>query len=770
MLMRFIVTIAILMSLVVHAQTFAIDSPEKGTLSAPGSTEENTFDNPVIQLMAINPVSVQVTLRDMSYGDTLYEIYRSLSGSGTRVLARSFTAPDSGGLYVVLDYPQPMVYNAVWTYTVDATVNGTVYPNVVSATVNTANYNSMTYPTFQSGTGVSTTETLIAIDFHNPVPGALTEIYRAPTHEGPFELLVTMSGETGRYVDTGLTPGTTYYYTLRGVLDGQTSTFAGITSMSTFEDFQIPEFEAEAMPDGSVHITLHDRGLRDVRYELIREGGEEGVMLETFVLPDSGTVVNYIDDFVLPDITYVYILDAIFESYGQTVGLDTVTTFANEADLGYFYMVDPFYDGKMGYYVIDGFVNVFADMNIAVEANGLTKSVVFSLNGKQSVDNAPPFAVLPDTDGDFESLNLPNGEYTLTAIAYPGPDAGGTPTDTMSATFTVHVETCAEIGCFTLVNADTDEDIESIEEGETFVKPANTYFNVRFNAVYNPGSVEFKIEDNIYRVENAPPFSLAGDLSGNYLPWKAGLAGTYSIEATPYTGPNRTGIRGNTVSVSFTIVQPEITEPGFTIVNADTDEDIQPLNDGDVFVKPAGTQINIRYDATSNPGSVVFKHQNKVVRTENAAPFALRGDYNGNYLPWAGAVPGDHRIDATPYSLDRGLGTAGTPLTVNFSIVEEGNVTINSSEAEPGPISIYPNPAPSGRTALTIVGHGDKDRTETLVEIISITGEVIYSEKINCDGNCDSYAMQVKKNLLPGVYMVRVKNKENRALKRLLIN
>ncbi|MEX1241581.1 MAG: T9SS type A sorting domain-containing protein [Cyclobacteriaceae bacterium] len=768
--MRLIITIAILMNLMVHTLTLAIHPLDNGiNFRARGGTEENTFVNPTVELMAINPVSVQVTLRDRSNDDTFYEIYRSLSGSGTRVLVRSFAAPDSGGFYIVLDHPQPMVYNAAWTYTVDATVNGTVYPSVTSATVNTANYNPMSYPTFQSRPGVPVTETSIAIDFRNPVPGALTEIYRAPTHEGPFGLLATRGGETGRYVDTGLTQGTPYYYTLRGVLGGQTSTFAGITGMSTLEVFKIADFEAEAMPDGSVHITLHDRGLSDLRYELIREGGEEGVLLETFVLPDSGTVVNYIDDYVLPDITYVYILDVFLQGGGgSTVGMDTVTTFATEADLGYFYMVDPFYDGKMEYYVTDGFVNVFPDMNIVVEANDLTKSVVFSLNGKQSIDNVPPFAVLPDTNGDFESLNLPNGEYKLTAIAYPGQNAGGTPTDTLSATFTVHIETCAEIGCFTLVNADTDQDIGSIEEGETFVKPANSYFNVRFNAVYNPGSVEFKIEDNIYRVENAAPFSLAGDLSGNYMPWKAGLAGTYSIEATPYTGPNRTGIRGNTVSISFTIIQPEITESGFTIVNADTDEDIQPLNNGDVFVKASGTRINIRYDAINNPGSVLFKHQNKEVRMENAAPFAIGGDYNGNYLPWGGAVAGEHRIDVIPYSLDRKQGTAGTPLTVNFTIAEEGHLAAASTESGLVPLNVYPNPAPGGQTELTISGQRGKDRTAAFVEIIDMRGDVVFSEQINC-GDCDTYAMQVKKNLLPGVYIVRVKNDDNRFVKRLLI-
>ena len=766
--MRLISTIAMLMNLMVHTLTFAIDPSTNGPLfRTSGIIQENTFDNPVIALMAINPVSVQVTLRDMSHDDTMYALYRSISG-GPRELARSFAAPDSGGLYIVLDSKSPLVFNAVWTYTVDVTINGTVYPEIVTASVNTRIFNPMTYPVFESDPGTPFTETSIPIFFHNPVPDALTELYRAPTHEGPFELISTFDTERGTYVDTGLTPGTTYYYTLRGTLDGQVSAFAGVTGMSTFEDFKLPEFDAEAMPDGSVHITLHDRGLSDVRYELIREGGGSGEVIQTFVLPDSGTVVHFIDDYVLPDITYTYILDVFLQSGAGTVGMITVTTFATEADLGYLYLVDPFSDQEMGYYVTDGFVNVFADMSIVVQANDLTKSVVFYLDGEQSIDNAAPFAVLPDTNGDFQSLNLPNGEYTLTAIAYPEQHAGGTPTDTITVNFTVHVETCTEIGCFTLVNAETDEDIESIEEGETFVKPVNSYFNIRFNPAFNPGSVQFKIEDNIYRLENAPPFSLAGDRGGDYLPWKAGLAGTYYIEATPYTGPNRTGYAGQPVSISFTIVQPDISAPAFTIVNTDTDEDIQPLNDGDIFVKPAGTNINIRYDAIGNPGSVVFKHQNKVVRTENAAPFSLRGDYNGNYLPWAGAVAGDHRIDATPYALDRGQGTAGTTLTVHFTIVTPGDETTVRNETEA--INVYPNPARSGQTELIISGPVINNQTETFVEIINISGHVVFSEKISCAGDCRTYTIAGGKRLVPGVYIVRIKNDATRSMKRLLVN
>lgn len=113
----------------------------------------------------------------------------------------------------------------------------------------------------------------------------------------------------------------------------------------------------------------------------------------------------------------------------------------------------------------------------------------------------------------------------------------------------------------------------------------------------------------------------------------------------------------------------------FTVVNADTDEDIGILRDGDVFVKPEGLNINVRYNTINTPGSVVFRHQGKVVRRENEAPFSIRGDYSGNYLVWEGAVPGQHTIQATPYSGPNGTGEAGDPLIVSFTI-QEGNMCI----------------------------------------------------------------------------------------------
>ena len=212
----------------------------------------------------------------------------------------------------------------------------------------------------------------------------------------------------------------------------------------------------------------------------------------------------------------------------------------------------------------------------------------------------------------------------------------------------------------------------------------------------------------------------------------------------------------------------------FTIVNADTDEDIQPLNEGDIYIKPANTNINIRYNPEGAPGSVVFRHQNKRVRTENEPPFAVRGDYSGDYLPWTEAIPGSHRIDATPWSEDEGMGIAGTTHTVNFRIEEE------KPQVDPPPsgnkewlskINIYPNPAFGGNPELTISGYmGMKEVLRTQVEIWNFAGEVLFSEIIYCGGgDCGSYLMKVNEELSPGVYVVKLKANGVQISKRLLV-
>ena len=502
------------------------------------------------------------------------------------------------------------------------------------------------------------------------------------------------------------------------------------------------------------------------------------------------------------------------------------------------------------------------------------------------------------------------------------------------------VEMPEEAPTFTIVNADTDEDIREISEGDVFVKPANTKITIRYNAAGAPASVVFEHENDIVRRENAAPFSISGDRSGDYMPWPAATAGRHRVEATPYSESNGQGTAGETLTVHFTIVEET---PTFTLVNADTEEDIQVLQEGDVFVKPAGMNINIRYNPVGvTPGSVVFEHQNDVVRRENAAPFALAGDRRGDYITWTGAGAGNHRVEATPYSDANGSGMAGETLVVHFTIQEAGdactasgaitcefwsgvsgnrvsdipvnsppsstaeltifegpdNVGTNygarirgyicppatgsytfwiasndhselwlSTDDDPanktriayldratGPrewnrfasqssasiwlaqgqtyyiealhkqgigadhvavgwqlpdgtlerpidgnrlspfemdaammvvndenqaqdktgsisaIDIYPNPARSGSSALTISGYDGFDEIiETRIMIRNMTGDVVFSDRISCGGNCSSYLMKVDEQLSPGLYFVEMKTNDVRHSRRLLV-
>jgi ELWxxDGT repeat protein len=106
----------------------------------------------------------------------------------------------------------------------------------------------------------------------------------------------------------------------------------------------------------------------------------------------------------------------------------------------------------------------------------------------------------------------------------------------------------------------------------------------------------------------------------------------------------------------------------FTLVDADTDQDIRRLHEGDTITKSADNNINITYTPEESVGSVVFKLNDVTTRTETAAPYSLAGDVNGDYAPWQGAQPGTYELTATPYSEAGGNGTPGDPLTINFTI------------------------------------------------------------------------------------------------------
>ena len=109
---------------------------------------------------------------------------------------------------------------------------------------------------------------------------------------------------------------------------------------------------------------------------------------------------------------------------------------------------------------------------------------------------------------------------------------------------------------------------------------------------------------------------------------------------------------------------------GFTLVNADTDQDIGPLQDMAVInLAQLGTRLNVRADVAGAVLSVRFTLDLKNV-TDSTVPFSLGGDKNGgDYSPWTPEL-GTHTLTATPFSDISGRGTRGTSLSITFAAID----------------------------------------------------------------------------------------------------
>ena len=253
---------------------------------------------------------------------------------------------------------------------------------------------------------------------------------------------------------------------------------------------------------------------------------------------------------------------------------------------------------------------------------------------------------------------------------------------------------------FTLINANTDQPISGynpISNGAVInlATLPTTNLNIRANVGTDVTvkSVQMSLDgssggSDANRTENAAPYAMFGDDSGDYRVWspapKAGYK--YSLTASAYTGSKATGTKINTKTISFSFIDQEPSTEGvvsFTLINANNNSPISGYNpiannaQIDISKLPT-TNLNIR--ANTNPskvGSVVFSLDGSsggsdFSRTESAAPYALFGDDNGNYRTWKPSAPKagyKYTLVGTAYSGSKGTGTKLEAKTISFSFV-----------------------------------------------------------------------------------------------------
>jgi hypothetical protein len=116
-------------------------------------------------------------------------------------------------------------------------------------------------------------------------------------------------------------------------------------------------------------------------------------------------------------------------------------------------------------------------------------------------------------------------------------------------------------------------------------------------------------------------------------------------------------------------------------------------------------------------------------------------------------------------------GTRLSPFDPNASAAHAGARASGgtASELKYSQLDIYPNPA-AGGDELMVSGYGQFDQAvETEVEIVNLTGEIVFSEKFRCGGDCAGYVLNLEKQLVRGLYLVNLKTNGAKFSKRLLV-
>lgn len=392
-----------------------------------------------------------------------------------------------------------------------------------------------------------------------------------------------------------------------------------------------------------------------------------------------------------------------------------------------------------------------SNLNIFVDSELInTPYTIESVAGFERELNTPEIQQLGGVYYQFDSWSVGGNQKQF----YSTPESD----TTITATFkSVSSATGQFITSFTLINADTDQVIETfdpLENGETINLDSLPTSNLNIRANTFPasvGSVRFGLDTNSnFRMENYAPYALASDEESDFYPWTPSL-GSHTLTATPYTGQNGSGVAGAILTVSINVIRDGSATPtptptpsttpspstsatptaspvsgnqvvSYSLINADTDQiinEFNPIPENAILNLQTLPTQNLNIRANTNPGvvgSVRFAlNANANFRTEGYAPYALGSDEDGNYNPWTPVV-GSYTLTSTPYTLQNALGTAGHSLTLNFTVINQAATPSSTPTVNPTvspTTSITPTPTPTSTATPTPTPYSSSTPTPT---------------------------------------------------------
>ena len=264
---------------------------------------------------------------------------------------------------------------------------------------------------------------------------------------------------------------------------------------------------------------------------------------------------------------------------------------------------------------------VAASNTLHFGANQNTQTISIAINGDTKVEANETFNVVLSNATNGATISDSQGIGTITnddtAPPPPPPPSSNTVTSA------------------TLINADTDTDIRAIMNGDTFDFSllGTENLNIRANTGAGTESVRFFLDGVLFRQENANPFALAGDgPGGDYLAWTPSV-GAHTLTITPFSADSGGGQVGTSLTVNFTVKAALQQGPLVaTLINADTNGDIERLDNGDVlnFSQYGTSNLNVRAD-------ILFLIQCRVLNLTSTAPTPKSRASRPTRLP--GTVP-----------------------------------------------------------------------------------------------------------------------------------
>ncbi len=203
---------------------------------------------------------------------------------------------------------------------------------------------------------------------------------------------------------------------------------------------------------------------------------------------------------------------------------------------------------------------------IANTEGSRVESVVFDFNEETgyNTEDRTPYSLngdFPSRRTNFIGVPFSIGNNSITATAFRNDNGKGDNGAPLSINFEVIDSNAPVITSFTLINANTNKPIGTLNDRGTInlADYSANSFSVLANVEGVSRSVVFDFnERNRYKVENFAPYSIGGDFFGNFTPIQFSL-GTNTITATPYKKLFGKGNAGTAITITFNVINESTT-------------------------------------------------------------------------------------------------------------------------------------------------------------------------------------------------------------------